>query len=216
MRLGAAEVRFTTVTDGDFSDAASPREREASQRAVADLAWRTVRQVHGSAVAVVGRDTDSSGVEADALVTSAPNLALAVRTADCAPIALAGGDVIGVAHGGWRGLMAGVVHETVAAMRAAGADRIVAALGPCIHAECYEFTGDELDAVTARFGSAVRGSTSAGAPALDLPAVVRAVLAEDGIELRHDAGICTACSESHWSHRARGDTQRQATVIWRP
>lgn len=216
MRLGAAEVRFTTVADGDFSDVAPPHEREAAQRAVVDAPWKTVRQVHGAAVVVVDADTDLSDVEADGLVTSEAMVAVAVRTADCAPIVFAGGEVIGVAHGGWRGLMSGVVRETVSAMRAAGAERIEAALGPCIHTECYEFTGDELEQLVERFGPGVRGSTTAGSAALDVPAAVRVALAEEDVDLIHDAAVCTACSRSHWSHRARGDTQRQATVIWRP
>lgn len=216
MRLGGAEVRFTSVADGDFSDSARPNERAGAQRNVVDRVWKTVHQVHGSTVVTVDPSTDLDGVDADALVTTDPRVAVAVRTADCAPIALAADGVVGVAHGGWRGLMAGVVGETVTAMRRAGAGGIVAALGPCIHPECYEFSESDLVRIEERFGAQVRGVTSRGTAALDVPAVVRAALSAEGVELIHDEGICTACSSTHWSHRSRGDSERQATVAWLP
>ena len=81
-----------------------------------------------------------------------------------------------MAHAGWRGLMAGVIPRTVDRMRALGAGEITAALGPCIHAECYEFSPDDLDTVAARLGDGVRSLTRGGAPALDVPAAVRAAL----------------------------------------
>ncbi len=91
-----------------------------------------------------------------------------------------------------------------------------AAVGPCIHAECYEFGGTDLDAIAARLGDAVRGTTEFGRPALDLPAGVRAALAEAGVADVTDAGVCTSCSDAHWSWRAGRDTSRQAVVVWRP
>ena len=132
-------------------------------------------------------------------------------------MALAGTDgVTGVAHAGWRGVAAGVIEATVAAMEALGAIGIEAVIGPCIHAECYEFGPDELDFVAARLGDGVRATTAAGTPALDLPAAVRAALERAGVEKVDDAGVCTACSGDHFSWRARQERQRQATVIWRP
>ena len=216
MRLGAAEVRFTTVDDGDFSDGALAGSRAAAQRSVVDLPWKTVHQVHGVAVAVVDRTTDTAGIDADALLTSDSGVALAVRTADCAPVALASDGVVAVAHAGWQGLSAGVLEETAAAMRARSGGRVIAALGPCIHPECYEFSPNDLDSLASHFGDSVRGVTAEGRPALDVPAAVRAALAAADVELVHDENVCTACSESHWSHRARRDGQRQATVVWLP
>ena len=216
MRLGAAEVRFTTAADGDFSDGAPAGERNAAQRRVVDLPWKTVHQVHGVAVAVVDRATDASAAEADALMTTDSGVALAVRTADCAPVALASDGVVAVAHAGWQGLTAGVLAQTVAALREKSDGRVVAALGPCIHAECYEFSSGDLDSVASRLGDGVRGVTAEGRPALDVPAAVRAALAAEDVELIHDENVCTACSARHWSHRARRDAQRQATVVWLP
>ena len=214
-------MAFTGRDDGDFGPGAGPggpgSDLEARQRAVVDRPWKTVRQVHGRRAVVVGATTVLAGVEADALVTASPEVALAVKTADCAPVALASAEgVIAVAHAGWRGLVEGVLAETVAAMRGLGATDIVAGLGPCIGPECYEFAAPDLDAVSARLGDRIRATTSAGRPALDLRAAVRGSLEALGVALVLDASECTACGDARWfSHRARGDAQRQAAVVWR-
>lgn len=213
MRLAGAEVRFTKAADGDFSDAADAMSRAAAQRAIVDRPWKTVHQVHGDGV-VVARTATPAGLDADALVTTDRAIALAVRTADCAPVALAADGVVGVVHAGWRGLMSKVVERAVEQMRELGANDVVAALGPCIHPECYEFGAATLDEVAALLGEVVRGTSSRGTPALDVPRAVRAALAGAGVDLVHDEGVCTACSSAHWSHRARADAERQATVIW--
>ena len=174
--------------------------------------------MHGDHVVVVDAPGAGAGEEGDALVSTDGAAALAVFTADCAPVALAGdGGVIGVAHAGWRGLVAGVIPRTVEQMRALGAGEITAALGPCIHAECYEFSPDDLDLVAAALGDGVRAQTAAGRPALDMQAAVAAALDGTGVALVHDAGVCTACAAGeNYSHRARADTERQATVVWLP
>ena len=71
-------------------------------------------------------------------------------------------------HAGWRGLMAGVVEETVAVMRSLGATSIEAALGPCIAPHAYRFSAPDLERVAARYGPRVVASDDAGYPALDL------------------------------------------------
>ncbi|MEM7765914.1 MAG: peptidoglycan editing factor PgeF [Pseudomonadota bacterium] len=80
--------------------------------------------------------------EADAMVTTAPGLALCILTADCAPILFADAEagVIGAAHAGWKGALGGVLEACVAEMERAGAhvSQITAAIGPCIHAASYE------------------------------------------------------------------------------
>lgn len=171
-----------------------------------------MHQVHDTGVVVATAET-ASGLDADAIVTADPDLAVAVRTADCAPIALAGDGVVGVVHAGWRGLVLGVIEETVRVMRAQGSEEVVAALGPCIHSECYEFGEKDIEVLTDRFGHGVAGRTTEGRPAFDLPAAVRVALERDGIALAHESTACTACSGEHWSHRARGDSERQATVV---
>lgn len=187
--------RFTSRADGD----ALERQDE--------LGWAVARQIHGAHVVVV--DSPGHHGEADALVTTTPGLPVAVRVADCAPIALLAEGVVGVVHAGWRGLVAGVIPAALDAMRAQGATDIRAVLGPCIHAECYEWQQPDLDEVASTLGDVVRGTTSWGTPALDVPAAVRAQL--PGVEV---VDVCTACSPEHWSHRARGDRERQAVVAW--
>jgi polyphenol oxidase len=147
-------------------------------------------------------------------VSDVPGAVLAVQVADCAPVGLVADGVVGVAHAGWRGLAAGVLPATVEAMRALGAEGITATIGPCIRPGCYEFGAADLDAVAAALGDHVRGRTSSGSPALDVPAAVRAALAAAGVTDVTDLGTCTACSPEHWSHRAAGDPERQAVVAW--
>lgn len=203
-RIGPAHVRFTNRADGDM------------RATVPDLPWTWLRQEHGSEVVRVERPGDHAGARADAAVTGHPGLALAVLTADCAPVALASPDgPVGVAHAGWAGLLAGVVPSAVKALRDLGASDVQAVIGPCIHAECYEFGADDLRRLADRFGPQVAAETFAGTPALDLPAAVRAALAEQGVEHVDDVDVCTGCSPDYFSWRARKEHERQATVVWR-
>lgn len=219
LRLGPAEVRFTDSSDGDFRpshrlDQGGPEVRRHS--VIADFPWTWLRQVHGADVVVVDAPGQHAGAEADAAVAVVPGAPVAVVTADCAPVVFVddAGSSVAVAHAGWRGLYEGVLGATVASMRERGAETISAALGPCIHAECYEFSASDLDAVAARFGDSVRSTTTAGTPALDMVAAVRAALDELDVKLVEVADACTACTPGYFSHRARQDEQRQATVAW--
>ncbi|HVT78018.1 MAG TPA: polyphenol oxidase family protein [Acidimicrobiales bacterium] len=178
--------------------------------------WTWLRQQHGREVVSVDEPGAYAGAAADAAVAFVPGAAVAVVTADCAPIVLVADNVacVAVVHAGWKGLVAGVVDATVAIMRARDAEGISAALGPCIHPECYEFGADDLAAIADALGVGVRGVTSQGTAALDLPAAVRASLERNDVRLVHDEDTCTAHTPGYWSHRARADKQRQATVAW--
>jgi copper oxidase (laccase) domain-containing protein len=112
--------------------------------------------------------------------------------------------------------MAGVVETAVEAMRSLGATAVDGAVGPCIHAECYEFSPSEIDRLASRLGDNVRARSGAGLPALDLVAGIRVALQGAGAELVAQVPECTACSGSYFSHRARGERERQAMVVWRP
>jgi YfiH family protein len=220
-RVGDAEVVFTSRADGDLGHAGDyvhtvRSDVDARRRAVVDLPWTWLRQVHGDRVVSVRAPGGGCGRRADAAVTDRRGCALAVLTADCAPVALVAPEgVIGVAHAGWRGLLAGVLERTIEAMRALGADDIRACVGPCIHSECYEFGAADLDRVARRLGESVRASTARGSPALDVPAAVRSALAAADVEEVDDVDVCTACSPEHFSHRARAELGRQALVAWR-
>ena len=185
-------------------------------RAVVDRPLSWLRQVHGAEVVTVTSPGGGAGQQADALVTDHPGAAVAVFTADCGPVALLSREgPVAVVHAGWRGLLAGVVEAAVSALRAAGASEIKAVLGPCIHADRYEFGVGELDRVAGVLGPGVRATSRDGTPALDLPAAVVAALDRAGVHHMEDLGVCTASSPHHWSHRAAGDVARQAVVVWR-
>lgn len=156
----------------------------------------------------------AAGQPADAAVTGVAGVALAVYTADCAPVVLVAPGAVGVAHAGWRGLVAGVVQNTVAALREHSDGPIVAHIGPCIRARCYEFGGDDLARAVERLGPSVAATTAWGTPALDVTAGLAVALAEAEVHEVHDAGTCTACSPVHPSWRARRDTTRLAAVAW--
>lgn len=101
-----------------------------------------VYQVHGNNCVEAGDWAEMERPHADALVTDRPGLLLGILTADCAPVLLADAEagVIGAAHAGWKGALAGVTDSTIAAMERLGAkrNRIAAAVGPCIAQASYE------------------------------------------------------------------------------
>jgi polyphenol oxidase len=211
---GAVRVCSTGWAQGDL---AGPGPTvEARRRAVVDLPWTVLKQVHGARVVVVESPGGASGEPADAAVTVAAGTAMAVLTADCAPVAMASPEgILSIAHAGWRGLRAGVIESTVQAMRRLGATRVEAVLGPCIHRCCYTFSAEDLADVASRLGPQVRAVDASGRPALDLPAGVRSALHASGATLVDDASICTSCSGRHWSWRSDRTPRRQATVVWR-
>lgn len=139
-------------------DAAAVRENRTRAAATFGLSHRALcglTQVHGKRV-VVAEDAwpEDQRPEADGVVTRRTGLVLGIITGDCAPVLFADrkAGVIGGAHAGWRGAVAGVLEETVFAMETLGAARreIIAVIGPCIHQPSYEVAADLRDAVLAR------------------------------------------------------------------
>lgn len=128
---------------GDDDAAVLENRRRAVEAACPAAQLVTVKQVHSpDAVAADAPWEQDSRPEADAIVTATPGLALAIVTADCAPVLMADkvAGVIGAAHAGWRGAFDGVLENTITQMEALGADRarIHAAIGPCIALPSYE------------------------------------------------------------------------------
>jgi YfiH family protein len=114
-----------------------------------------VTQIHGNHVVIVTAPwAPGCGETADAMVTDRPGVALGIVTADCAPVLFSdpAGKIVGAAHAGWRGAVAGVLEATVAAMAALGASpaAVSAVVGPCIAQPSYEVATDLRDAVLAR------------------------------------------------------------------
>jgi len=212
-------------TVGD-EPAAVRANRAALLTAAAPAAQMMVwaEQVHGGDVAVVteGRGPDNQPGEqavpgVDALVTTTPGLLLCIRVADCLPVLFADAHagVIGAAHAGRRGLVAGILHGTVAAMESLGAERgrIRAVIGPGICGRCYEVPAT----LAAEVGGVLPGSravTTWGTPSLDLPAAAYRVvqgLALGAVELVDE---CTAEQPDRWfSYRRAQRTGRFAGFV---
>lgn len=176
-------------------------------------------QVHSARVVEVGPHTDPrqlARVEADALVSAAPGIGLAVRAADCLPVLFADSEhgLIGAAHAGRVGLGAGVLAATVAALAALGACDLRAWIGPHICGECYEVP-EELRAEFSAELPQASSQTSWGTPSLDLGAAAAAQLAALGVEVNR-VDPCTRTTP--WLHSYRRDgaaAGRQAGVVWR-
>ncbi|MDH6543213.1 peptidoglycan editing factor PgeF [Streptomyces lavendulae] len=178
-----------------------------------------MNQVHGRDVAVVDGPWPDGGPvpSVDAVVTARRGLALAVLTADCTPVLLADpvAGVVGAAHAGRPGLVAGVVPAAVEAMTALGADpaRMVARTGPAVCGRCYEVPAEMREAVAAVVPAAW-AETSWGTPAVDVVAGVHAQLAEAGVAYRHRSAVCTLESRDHFSYRRDRVTGRLAGYVW--
>ena len=210
-----AHVLFTDRHAGDLRVDGDATALAARRAALVAHPWTWMHQVHGADLVVVDAPGAHAGATADAAVVVASDAPVAVHTADCAPVALvARGVALAVVHAGWRGLAAGVLERAVTALRAVGGDDVVAVLGPCIHAECYEFGADDLAVLADRYGASVRGRTTGGRDALDVPAAVAASLGALDVPLDAGPSVCTACDERWFSHRARTETGRQALVGW--
>lgn len=197
-----------------------------AERLGAPVAFAT--QVHGDIVLDLGpaerttwaahRPPASAG-EADGLVTAERGLGLGVLVADCVPVLLADPEarVVGVAHAGRNGVLAGVVHRALDALVARGADpaRVRAAVGPAVCGRCYEVPAAMRDEVAAAVPETY-ATTDDGTPGLDLPAGVVAQLAARGVTATR-VERCTLEDAELFSHRRAGragtTTGRQAGII---
>jgi YfiH family protein len=176
-------------------------------------------QVHGTAVARF--DAPPVGGHepvADAAVTATPGVVLAILTADCLPVLFAARDgrEIGAAHAGWRGLAAGVLEATVAAMQAP-AGELVAWLGPAAGPRAYEIGAEVREAFLAHDPEAAAAfvATRPGHWRVDLYALARQRLAAVGVHAVHGGGECTISDPArYFSHRRDGRSGRMATLAW--
>ncbi len=209
------------ATSGDDAEAVRANRQAVAEACGFDPGRAvTLVQVHGADVIEVGPDGGAgrftgglSGMaDADGSLTSAPGVALLAQGADCVPVLLwnAEGTRVAAVHAGWRGLVAGVLGNAVAAMGEGGAG---AAIGPCIGPCCYPVDDTLRSTMARQFGDdVVMGD------AVDLRRAARRALAAAGVE---DSAIgdvegCTSCDhERFFSYRRDGaGTGRQAGVIW--
>jgi polyphenol oxidase len=176
------------------------------------VAW--ARQVHSARVLEARAGECGEG---DALVGREPGIALAIVTADCVPVLVAGPQGLAAAHAGWRGIAAGVVGATLAAL-GGPAGECVAWIGPAIGVCCYE-TGPDVAAQVAAASdrSVVAAPGPGGRPHLDLPAAVAHQLRAAGLRQVHVLPLCTRCHAAQlYSYRRDGKAAgRNHSFIWR-
>ena len=190
----------------------------------------TCHQVHSAEIVVIdGPWAEGDQPKADGLVTRTPGLALGALAADCMPIlfADAAAGVVGAAHAGWKGALAGIEARTVAAMETLGAqrERIVAVIGPCISQTAYE-VGPEFMATCLAADASSRHFFTApahGARAhFDLPGFMLDRLSRLGLASAQWVGVCTyGASADYFSyrrttHQGEADYGRQIAAITPP
>lgn len=212
---------------GDDPAAIAENRRRAVEAVLPGGQLASVYQIHSADCVTVGDAvwSDAERPHADALVTDRPGAVLGVLTADCAPVLLAdrAAGIVGAAHAGWKGAVAGVTDRTIAAMISLGAEpsRIVAAVGPCIAAVSYEvddgfrtrFLGQSAD--NERFFTAGRPEHWQ----FDLEAYVAARLEAAGIAGVERLGLDTYAQPERFysfrraTHRAEASYGRQFSLI---
>lgn len=186
------------------------------------VAPKWLDQVHGPVVAMLSsKSDDGKAPVADAAVTRERGVVCGVLTADCLPVAFADrrGKAVGVAHAGWRGLRAGVLEATIAALRGLGSgpDDLVAWLGPAIGPSRFEVGADVRDPFCAenRDDEAWFVPHGSGKWLADLYGLARSRLIRSGVERVSGGGHCTyEDALRFFSYRRERDTGRMATVVW--
>ncbi len=169
-----------------------------------------MNQVHGDCVVVVD-EALAQPPTCDALVTTNPNLSLAVMAADCIPLLLTSSKVVAAVHVGRRGLVNEITFRTIEVMNNLGATSIHATLGASICGSCYEVSL-ELRSEVSAIKPAARSTTRAGTPALNISAGLIADLKFAGITYEN-LTICTFESMDHFSYRRGSMTGRFAGVV---
>lgn len=219
---GVSTGRYKSFNVG-YSTADDPvavEENRARLRALLPGEPRWLTQVHGARVldaeAVHGRP------KADASVARAAGTVCAIQIADCLPVLLAdrSGRMVAAAHAGWRGLAAGVLDNTLAAMNSAGvaSSEIIAYIGPGIGPQSFE-VGDEVRAAYVEREPATANAfvpRLAGKWLADLPGLARSALLRAGVSHVCGGNLCTYSDpQRFYSYRRDGETGRMAALIWR-
>jgi len=184
-----------------------------------------VKQVHGNGVLVLDDSFVEETTEADALYTRVDNLACGVLTADCLSVFFCDdeGNEIAVAHAGWRGLVAGVLQQTLRQFEAPTSN-ILAYLGPVIGPCHFEVGGEvrdafldlEIDEIIDQESILFHESENSGKWMADLFGIAKIILSVSGIRQIYGEPICTYCEfDRFYSYRRDGETGRFASLIWK-
>jgi hypothetical protein len=208
---------------------AAANRRRAADAILPGAPLATPYQLHSpTAVIVTDAVPDDQRPRADAIVTATPGLVIGIVTADCAPVLLADVEagVVAAVHAGWRGAVAGITDQAIAAMLSLGArvDRIAAAIGPCIARASYEVDHAFAERLLADdpandlfFSGGPRDQ-----PHFDLEAYVAARLAAAGVRRIEALGLDTYALEDDYfsyrraTHRGEATYGRQLSLIALP
>jgi YfiH family protein len=193
------------------------RTQEKGARQVLDhlagprLALAQLEQIHSSRVLEAKPGLNGEG---DALWTSQAGLALCVATADCVPVVVADQRRLAVAHAGWRGIVAGIVENTVKAL--GEADGLSAWVGPRIGPCCYEVAAEVAGRLIEVSDPSVIRRGRGARPHIDLAAAVAVQLRRSGVQTLRRLGGCTFCQPDQlWSYRRSGPSAgRNLTFTW--
>ncbi len=180
--------------------------------------WQWLQQVHSATVHRV--DTVEAGLAGDALVTDKRGLACCILTADCLPVLICdqAGTEIAAAHGGWRGLAAGIIANTLKSMRSP-IDSLLVWLGPAIGPRHFEVGAEVRDRFLATDSS--RAMDACFTPKegqkymADLYGIARAQLLQLGVERVFGGGFCTYSDHDRFfSFRRDGRCGRTLSAIY--
>ena len=186
----------------------------------------TAYQTHSAVTAFI--DAPQSGIQADAIVTKTPGLAIGALAADCAPILLADtqNGIVGAAHSGWRGAFDGIIASVIDTMCAHGGQRqhIKAVIGPCISQAAYEVGPEFIAQFEIDYAADLDlfiPSQQAGHHMFDLPGFVQRQIGRCGVEATW-LGVCTYDDEDRFfsyrrtTHKGEADYGRQISAICLP
>jgi len=195
-------------------------QNRARVRAMLPAEPRWLQQVHGATVADL--DGEDLAAAADAAITRQPRRVCVVSIADCMPVLFADckGGAVGAAHAGWRGLAAGILQDTAAAMRRrlGDADReLLAYLGPAIGPAHFEVGAEVLGAMGERLPQAAEAfrPLGRGKYLCDLFALARQALSQVGVSRVFGGADCTYGDATRfYSFRRDRVTGRHAALIW--
>jgi hypothetical protein len=218
--VSAAPYRSLNLGFATGDDPQCVQENRSRLAALLPQEPRWLKQVHGARV--VEAEAAHDRPEADASIARTAGTVCAVLVADCLPVLLAdrAAGVVAAAHAGWRGLAAGVIDNTVAAMALEGVDaaHVIAYIGPGIGPRAFE-VGDEVRAAYVRRDPGDAAAFSPHAPGkwlADLPALARRALERCGVREIYGGELCTYSDPLRfYSYRRDGETGRMAALVWR-
>ena len=215
--LGSDDERETVLEN---------RHRVAQSMGVTDEKLMMVYQVHSSDVAFADKPWKMEDrPKLDAMVSSTPEIAIGVMTADCGPVLFSDAEngIVGAAHAGWKGATGGILENTISAMETIGAERnnIVAVLGPTISQKHYEVGPEFVEnilSLNSNNDTYFIPSKNEHHAMFDLPTYIVDRLNADGVKASW-TGDCTYADEEQFfsyrrkTHRDEADYGRQISVI---